>query len=310
MDWDDSVTTVQTWWGNADRIGALSPRSAARYAQVYTAFSRYAAANGVRSPEAVTPDLCRCFVNAPLRGGDAPRTATSRLRLTALRSAFEVLVSTRTVSANPTDGLKVRQEKPARLPTPLTPSEAARLLVAMRVAYGAAPWPAICALALLGPVHAEIAATVMADLDEAAGHIVLGEGDAFRALPVPPALVEVLARRVAAQRVEYRRRGEPWDPAMVPLALSRPAASFPINCVAPTVSNNLGLALRHAGIHRAGVQPKSVREYAANELYATTQHIETVAEQLGLSSYDTAARLIDRAWQERWGETLRREARE
>ncbi len=60
----------------------------------------------------------------------------------------------------------------------------------------------------------------------------------------------------------------------------------------------------------AGVQPKSVREYAANAVYATTQRIEAVAEHLGLTSYDTAARLIDRAWQERWGETLRREGRD
>ena len=48
------------------------------------------------------------------------------------------------------------------------------------------------------------------------------------------------------------------------------------------MSDNLGRALRHAGIHRAGVQPKSVREYAANAVYATTQRIEAVAEQLGI----------------------------
>jgi len=71
------------------------------------------------------------------------------------------------------------------------------------------------------------------------------------------------------------------------------------------VSDNLGRALRYAGISRSGVRPKSVREYAANTVYAKTQRIEAVAEQLGLSSYDTAARLIDRSWQEMWGQTIR-----
>ncbi len=71
------------------------------------------------------------------------------------------------------------------------------------------------------------------------------------------------------------------------------------------MSANLSRALRLAGIHRAGAQPKSVREYAANAVYATTQRIEAVSEQLGVPSYDSAARLIDPAWQERWGETVR-----
>ena len=71
------------------------------------------------------------------------------------------------------------------------------------------------------------------------------------------------------------------------------------------MSNNLGLAIRHAGIHRAGVRPKSVREYAANAIYARSQRIESVAEQLGMISLDTAARMIVSAWQDRWGDTLR-----
>ena len=83
---------------------------------------------------------------------------------------------------------------------------------------------------------------------------------------------------------------------------------YPINLVAPTVSNNLGRALHHAGIRRGEVQPKSIREYAANAAYATTLRIETVAEQLGIPSYDTTARLIDRSWQQRWGDTVRARA--
>jgi hypothetical protein len=44
---------------------------------------------------------------------------------------------------------------------------------------------------------------------------------------------------------------------------------------------------------RAGVHPRSVREYAANAVYATTLRIEAATEQLSLTSFDTAARLID-----------------
>lgn len=255
----------------------------------------------------MTTALCRRFIEAPLRSGHPPCPATSRLRLTVLRSAFEALVSAGIVGANPTDGLRVRHESRSRVPTPLIPSEAARIVVASRVDPCAVSWPATSILALLGAAHAEIAAVVVADLDDG-GRLRLGEGVASRSVPVHPHLRAVLARRAAAQRETWRRRREPWDSAIVPLVLGRPAGSYPVNSVAPTVSQNLERALRHAGINRAGVRPKSVREYAANAVYARTQRIEAVAEQLGLSSYDTAARLLDRGWQQRWGDAVRAEA--
>lgn len=304
-EWILVMSAVRACWGAGTAKGVLRAGSAARYMQVFDAFCRYADANGVRSSQAVTTALCRRFIDAPLRGGHPPCPATSRLRLTVLRSAFEALISAGIVGANPTDGLRVRHETPARVPTPLTPSEAARLAVAIRVNSAAAPWPATCALALMGAAHGEIAAVVVADLDETASRVKLGEDAASRTVPAPPSLAEVLARRAGGQRASCRRRREPWDPATVPLALSRPAVSYPVNSVAPTVSQNLARALRHAGIHRPGVRPKSVREYAANALYAKTQRIEAVAEQLGLASFDTAAGLIDRAWQQRWGEVVR-----
>lgn len=287
-----------------DRL-ALRPSTHARYQQVFSAFCRYAEANGVVSPQGVTADLCRRFIDAPLRGGQPPCTATSRLRLTVLRSALEVMVSVSAVTANPTVDLRVRHKAPSRVPTPLTPSEVGRLTVAIRVSSCSAPWPSTCALALLGAAHGEIAAAVVSDLNEGAALLKLGQGAATRAVPIPPNLSEVLARRAAGQRESWRRRREPWDPTEVPLALGRSAESYPLNSVAPTVSQNLARALRHAGVHRPEIRPKSLRDYAANAVYARTGRIEAVAEQLGMTSFDTASRLIDRAWQQRWGEVIR-----
>jgi len=113
-----------------------------------------------------------------------------------------------------------------------------------------------------------------------------------------------LTRRLAHLRRTSRAKKLDWDPALVPLVLNRSADSYPVNSVAPTVSENLARALRHAGVSRAGVGPRSLREYAANATLATTGRIEAVAQQLGLSSYDAAARLIDPAWQKHWGEAL------
>ncbi len=284
---------------------ALRPSSSARYGQVFDAFCRYAEANGVGSPRGVTADLCRRFIDAPLRGDRGPCTATSRLRLTVLRSAFEVMVSSGDVTANPTIAFRVRHKTPLRVVAALTPAETARVAVAIRVAPCSAPWPSPCALALLGAAHAEIAAAVVADLDGDAALLKLGLGVASRTVPVPSHLGDVLARRVADRRENWRRRREHWDPTMVPLALARSVDSYPLNSVAPTVSQNLARALRHAGIHRPEVRPKSLREYAANAVYARTLRIEAVAEQLGIASFDSAARLIDRTWQQRWGEVIR-----
>jgi len=304
-EWANALAGVFGRWRTARVEERLRSGSEARYGQVFDAFCRYSEANGVGSPRRVTAELCRRFIDAPLRGGRRPCTATSRLRLTVLRSAFEVMVSRGDVTANPTIGLRVRHETPLRVLAPLTPAETARLAVAIRVTPCSAPWPATCALALLGAAHAEIAAAVVADLNEDAALLRLGVGVASRTVAVPSHLADVLARRVASLRESWRRRRESWDPTMVPLALARTAGSYPLNSVAPTVSQNLARALRHAGIHRPDVHPKSLREYAANAVYARTLRIEAVAEQLGMTSFDSAGRLIDRTWQQRWGEVIR-----
>lgn len=300
--WVEAVAGVSEHWATATAQGGLRPASAARYDQVFGAFSRYAEMSRVRSPETVTTVLCRAFIEAPLRGGAAPCAATRHLRLTVLRSAFRALESAGILATNPTLDLRVHREATSRVPIPLTPPEAHRLLLTGRTTLRDTLRPATCALALLGASHAEIAQAVVGDFRAGNAFFRFGQHGASREVAVPAHFQNILGDRAADQERSWRRRGDGWDPQSVPLALDRPADSYPVNSVAPTVSGNLGRALRFAGIHRAGVRPKSVREYAANALYARTQRIEAVAEQLGLSSYDTAARLIDREWQARWGD--------
>ena len=307
--WCAAVSCLSEHWTAAAEQGHLRPGSAARYAQVFTAFSRFAEGSGGVEPISVTAELCHRFILAPLRGSAPPCTATSRLRLTVIRSGFEVLASSGVVAGDPTIGLRIIHPSSERVPTPLTPAEATRLMLSGRVTPRDSLRPVTAALALLGAAHAEIAGAVVSDLTErdvmAEVTLSLGSGRCARDVVVPPQLVDVLRSRVAHQRATWRRRGQAWIPEDIPIALHRPLTSYPLNSVAPTVSNNLGLALRQAGIRRSGVRPKSVREYAANAVYAKTRRIESVAEHLGMTSLDTAARLIDSAWQDRWGDTLR-----
>lgn len=120
-EWPNALAGVCGRWRAARAEERLCSGSEARYSQVFSAFCRYAEANGVGSPRGATADLCRRFIDAPLRGDRRPCTATSCLRLTVLRSAFEVMVSSGDVTANPTIALRVRHETPLRVPAALTP---------------------------------------------------------------------------------------------------------------------------------------------------------------------------------------------
>jgi len=114
-----------------------------------------------------------------------------------------------------------------------------------------------------------------------------------------------LQDRMADQKRTWRRRGQPWDPSSVPLAMHKPLSAYPPSSVAPSVSMSLSRALHRAGVTREGVRPRSVREFAANRTYAQTGRVENVAELLGLSSLDAAAHFVDHQWQDRWGGLIR-----
>jgi integrase len=307
--WEAGVLTADSLWSRAVRSQALRPSTRARYLQVLGSFVRFASAAGATAPGEVTETLCLRFLDAPLRGGLGISRATARIRLTVLRSAFEIWVSEGAAPTNPAAALQVGYMAAPYRPVPLSPPEAVRLLMAGRTSPGDTLRPATAALALTGATHLEIALAVVADLDLTIPRIRLGAPDRGRACSLPSALVvNALESRVRELRRVGRRRSESWDPEHVPLALRRPATTYPVNSVAPTVSGNLALALRQAGIHREGLRPKSLREYAANACYAEAGHIEVVAEFLGLQSLDTTARMIDHEWQSRWGHVIRETA--
>jgi integrase len=286
----------------------MTTGSAARYSRVFESFTRYAAARGVPlGSAAVLPAICRDFVNAELPGRVAPSPSTRRFRLTVVRGAFQVLREAGLASSDPTRGLRVewRQGRPALCP--LTPAEARRIRVAGQTGPTDSLRPAVVTVALAGGSHREISEAVVADVDVEQARLRLPSGgERWRALD--PAAMATFRTRIAAQRLRWRRLSSPWDPLVVPLAMHRPLLEYPASSVAATVSMNLSRALQRAGITRAGVRPRSVREFAANRTYALTGRVEDVAQLLGLASLDTAAGLLDEDWQDRWGPIVRLDA--
>lgn len=304
MHWDQALVEAGERWNADVRSGALRPTTRARYQQILGSFSGYAHALGVASPCAVTIDDCRRFLFAPLRGSRATSTATARLRLTVLLSAFEGWTLGGRIGSNPAAGLRVPHDAVDFAPRPLTPPEATRLLLAGRTSPSDTLRPATVALALCGGTHGEIAGATIADLDLEDCWIQLGAA-AQRRCALPRGAARALEVRVADRQRLWRRGRVNGEFTDLPLALNRSVSTYPINSVAPTVSGNLARALRRAGIVRPGVRPKSVRECAANALYAELGSIEAVAESLGVDSLDATARLIDRPWQARWGDHVR-----
>ncbi len=306
-DWPAELAVANKWWELSVRAGNLRPSTRARYEQVLYSFRDYGVSFQVWSVKDVTAALCERFVWSPLRGYDPTSGATARLRLTVLRSAFDVLVETGAVASNPTAGMQVSHTPAAFVPCPLTPPEVRRLLITGRLHPHDTLRPSTTALALCGARHSEIAGAVIADLDLESRLVRIGDRQGERRCPLPPEAIATFAARIVVLERAWRRRGLPLDAGTAPLALSRPVSTYPVNSVAPTVSGNLARALRSAGVGRPGIRPKSVREYAANALYARSGRIEAVAERLGFASFDAAAGLIDQGWQQRWGEAIRQE---
>ena len=299
---------VQRRWSDRVRAGEMTTGSAARYVRVFESFARYAAARGVDS-NAVTTRLCLDFVNAALPGRLVPSSSTRRFRLTVVRAAFHAMREAGLASNDPTRRLRVDWHVGQLAVCPLTPTEAQRLRVAGRTRVTDTVRPAVVTVALAGGSHREASEAVVGDVDIDGARLRLGGplvGE--RWVPLDEVAVAMLRIRIAAQRVTWRRLHRAWDPLVVPLAMHRPLVEYPANSVAPTVSMNLSRALNTAGVTRAGVRPRSVREYAANRTYALTGRVEVVANQLGLASLDTAAGFLDHTWQDRWGPTVRSNA--
>lgn len=303
--WNDTRNITSLTWSRAVAESRLSPGTAGRYQQIFDSFCRYAQAMGIAAPSQVTPELCRRFIWAPLRGGSATAAATARLRVTVLVSAFQTLLLEGSVQSNPAAAERVAHTPARFVPRPLTPPEVSRLLVAGRTSPSDSLRPATLVLALSGATQSEIASVVVTDFWAEEFCLVLGTDRSRRTWSLQPPRAAILQSRVLHLRQLWRRRSTPWAADEVPIALNRPVAEYGYNSLAPTVGGNLTRALRHAGIIRPGVRPKSLREYAANAAYAETRSIEIVAARLGMASLDGTSRLIDRDWQERWGDKIR-----
>lgn len=287
----------------------MTPGSASRYGRAWASFVTYAQAQGASDASAITASLCSAFVVAPLRELNQPSSATSRFRLTVLRAGFSELLAAGLVNANPMQTLTVEAQPSSYQPVPLAPGEVQRLRAAARMRPGDTLRPATVELALAGLSHAEIARSVVADLDPVSSCLRVSPTPTRRSVEVEQSTLQVLLQRVDAQRRAVRRQRQPWEPNVVPIALTRPLGTYPLESVAPTVSTNLSRALTAAGVNRPGVRPRSLREYAANRVYALTGRIEDVASHLGIPSLDSALGLIDNGWQQHFGNEIRRDGR-
>ncbi len=298
----------RTAWDSRAKTGTMTPGSASRYGRIWGSFLTFSQALEADHLTAISTDLCEAFLQAPLANRGEPRAATSRFRLTVLRAAFSELVIAGVVDADPTRSLSVEAQQTDFQPVALTPFEVLRLRSAARMRPGDTLRPATVELALAGLTHGEIARTVVGDLHSTSRCLeIRGPGGNRRTASLDEAAVQLLLQRVAAQRRAVRRGSQPWEPSVVPVALTRPLASYPLESVAPTISTNITRGLTAAGVHRPGVRPRSLREYAANRVYAITGRVEDVASRLGLVSLDSARQLVDDHWQQRFGDEVRRD---
>lgn len=272
----------------------------ARYERVLSSFVRFARANGCGSFDEVDGRVLSAFTQASLASGVMPAASTSRFRLTVVRDAYVGLELAGRMSGDPTAGLRIAGSKQVRKPKPLTPAEAARLRSAGRISPRDVLRPAAIELALAGGTHAEIAGAVIADLDLPALRVRLGT----RTVRLDAFAQATLAARVAACRRAADRAGRIWDPSNVSVALKRPLAEYPATSIAPSISSSLSRSMAKAGLHRPGLRPASLREYAANCHHAI-HGIEAVAELLGLESLDVARGFIHSGWQQQFAEEVR-----
>lgn len=286
--------------------GELRCGTADRYLRAFEAFTRYAQVHGVVRCDGASPEVCERFVYADFSARERPSASTSRVRLAAVRDAYRALIAAGLCGLDPTSGVAVERRVGVPLLCPLAPPEVDRLHKTSRVRTTDTLRPAVVVAALAGASHSEIAALVVDDLEVAGMSLQLGRGTSrLRTVTLDLPSEATLRARVSALQRLHRRSGGGWDPCVVPLALHKPVTAYRRGSVAPTVSMNLSRAMQRAGITRPRVRPRSLREYAANRVYAQTRRVEDVAHQLGLRSLDSASRLIDPGWQERWGEVIR-----
>lgn len=292
---------VVDYWRHRVAAREMTPGTAARYERVFASFVRFTAAHGLGSLSEVRPDICTRFVRATRRDGGQPAPSTSRFRLTVVRDAYNALAAVEPNIEDPTAALQIGQAPQQRAVVPLTPSEVIRLRAAGRVSPRDHLRPAAVELALAGGTHREIASAVVADITLEQGNWELDS----RSLELDAFATSAMRARIASCRLSATRSRQPWTPQEVALALKRPLAAYAEASVAPGISSTLSRAMRAAGVTRPGVRAASIREFAANRVYAAHQRVEEVAALLGTSSLDAAMGYVDAEWQSLYGAEFR-----
>lgn len=305
-----AVDTALTAWSTAQRAGSLSNSSFAVYARLLTSFQRFASAQGVTTLNDVDARVCSTWLIAPMprpsRTPSRPSSATSRLRATVIRQAAQTW---REAGLDPAeiDLLFTSLRASPAAPRPLTPPEALALRRSSFLRPDRCVTSACVASLLAGATQTEAAHIVDTDYDPVLRTLRLA-GRAFRrprAVAVGPEGARAFDRRVALLREASRRHRAATDPPRQPLNLRRSLDDYAPAAVAPAIGNTISRSIHSAGIDRPHVTAGSLRDYAANRMFALTGRVEDVAQLLGLASLDRAQRLVDIEWQTAWGDLAR-----
>lgn len=313
----EAIDCALEQWSRALASGELSPSTMAVYSRLLINFGRFAAAHGTWAVSDVGPSLCNDWIHAPHRRPTAQSSlaldqpvaaATSRLRQSALRGAATTWLSRGLIASAPVPPLVFTRSAPG-LPQPLTPSEARKLRAQGRLGTGDTFHPAVVAAALSGASQSELSRLVLADLnlETRSLHVISTDRQTARFVPLGPQGLEAMTHRLRDAAKTAKSGHDKLQSDSYPLVLRRSLASYAPNAIAPAVGNTIARAIRTAGLDRPGIRPGSLRDYAANQLYARTQRVEDVARLLGLASLDRTARLIDPVWQSCWGEDARQD---
>jgi integrase len=315
---DAAVMEVTEHWVECHIAGAITSFTLHQYSAQLRRFAGYAAACRVTVLADVDPRLCEDFCQAalahgqggaPSRRGQMPAVGTQSLRRSALRAMFRTCARIGLWNEDPTRYTRlaaVRRSRPLR---PLTPTEMDAIRHHATYRPGETLLPALVALATTGAALSETAYVRLGDVDLISGTVHL-PGMTRKYLPrevsLEPWQAESIAARIDALTPNRHKRGSTGDSDPL-LVFERDLAALPPTTVSATQSQALLRLLARAGVNRRGsVQAtgSSLQQYAANRVYAISG-IEDVREVLGLRRLDSAAALVDPAWQASWADSVR-----
>ena len=229
---------------------------------------------GSRALDTLTVHDIRRFVARLHAGGLGGRSLARRL--SAWRGFFGYLVRERGIGSNPVDGLRPPRS-PKRLPTSLTPDEAAQLLDGDNGSSESQRDKAIFELIYSSGLRlAEVVALDPADLDVRAGLVrVTGKGSKVRVLPVGRQALDAIAVWLPLRNAAVR-------PGEQALFLNRRGARIG--------ARTIQLRLRKLAAERGlavGVHPHVLRHSFASHLLQSSGDLRAVQELLGHASIST-----------------------